>query len=419
MINNWLITFYKKKDFLFLVLLLGGYVFISSLPSLFGVDSRFFSVPYRFFVFTFSFFILIENRLTLKSRSKLIFLFSLFWIFYAFKVYYSFSKDFYLPEILKQENEIYIRIFVVNLIPCLALLSIDYSKINIKILTKYLFWILFVMLFINFVYTSLFLKLFDKISGIFSVYYISSGHFGASLVILCSYLLMFKTDENILNNKLLVSGIFLGLFAIFISAARSPILAIIIIGIYFIILKNKIKYVYLFFILLISFCSIIYGFKEFLQFESAFVDRNYVAVFEGNSSGRESLFSKSFPIIKNNLIVGGRVLYEDGMYPHNIFLELLMSGGILLLSVFGMLFYPLIKKLRYFFRFSNLKFYILIIFALWIQYLTLIQTSYNIHCNAEFWYFSCVVIGISLNIYNEETKSNDGSWNPSGNNTLI
>lgn len=417
--DNWLEAFLKKKELLFLLFLLGGYVIVTSLPNLFGVNSRFFSVPYRFLVFLYSVFLLYENRNRIKALFKIVILFTIFWFFYFIKTYYSFQNDYYLNEFLKQENEIYVRIFILNLFPCLALVSINFQKIDFKLFCRFLFWIFFIALTFNFLYTIFYLNNFNKVSGVFSVYYISSGHFGASLVILSSYLLMFKTEEKIINKRLLFLGLFLGLFAIFISAARSPLLAIVVVGFYFIYLKRKVKYIYLFFMLLLICVAFLFISKQLLHLDSAFVDRNYVAIFEGNSSGREYFFFKSFSIIKNNLGLGGRVLYEDGMYPHNIFLELLMSGGMMLLTVFSLIFYPLIRKLGYFFKFSNSKFYLLLIFAFWIQYFILVQTSYNIHCNVEFWYFSSVVIGISINIYNEKIKSNDGSRNPSRNYTAI
>ncbi len=408
-----LTAFQKKKELLLLIVLLGGYVFVSILANLFAVNSRLFSVPYRFVAFVFSSIILFENINRLKKVSKIIFL---FWIFYFVKAYYSFHNDNYNLDFLDKENEIYIRIFIMNLFPCLALVSLDYKVVDYKAFIFYLFWIMFSALVINFLYTFFYLKDYNKVSGVFSVYYISSGHFGASLVIFSTYLLLFKPKANLIQPKFLIIGILLGIFAIFISAARSPVLALFIVGLYYILLKRKLKYLYIFLIIIILLIFLIYLSKQILNIENAFVERNYVAIFEGDSSGRESLFSKSFPIFKDHLLLGGRFLYEDGMYPHNIFLELLMSGGILLLTIFGLIFYPLIRELNFFFKFSNSKFYFLLIFAFWIQYFTFAQTSCGINSNVEFWYFSSVVIGISINIYNEKTKSNDGRRNPSRNN---
>lgn len=121
-------------------------------------------------------------------------------------------------------------------------------RLILKKTINYIFWILIIMLAINFLYTVFYLENFNSISGIFSVYYISSGHFGASLVLLSCYLLIFKTDTlPIIDKKTLMLAIPIGLFAIYISAARSPVLALVVVGLYFILLKKKIKFLYFFY----------------------------------------------------------------------------------------------------------------------------------------------------------------------------
>lgn len=393
-----------KKDCFFMVSLLVGYVIVCALPSVFNVESRIFTVPYRFLIFFFSVYILSKNIYFRKFDFKMALIFSMFWIFYLLKTLYSFNTDYYLPPFITQEYEVYLRIFIINFIPCLALLSIDYAKVDFKDLINSIFWILFIMLTLNLLYTTFYLNRFNNINGIFSVYYISSGHFGASLVILSLYLLVFKTGtETLINKNTLLIGILLGLFAIYTSAARSPVLALIVVSLYFIILKKRVKYIYTFLLMLFFFVGLIYVSKQIMPLKSAFVERNYSWIFEGNASGREPYIQNAIPIFKDNVLIGGRVLYEDGMYPHNIFVELLMSGGILLLMFFGLIFYPLIRNIKYYLNLSKLNFYILPLFALWLQYFILTQTSNNIYSNPEFWYFSSVIIGISLKTYNEKT----------------
>lgn len=395
---------HTKKEFVFLVSLLVGYVVVCALPSIFRVESRNFAVPYRFLVFFFSVYIFSKNWYFRKSELKTVLIFCTFWFFYFFKTLYSFTTNDYLPQFINQEYEVYLRIFIINLVPCLVLLSIDYIKVDFKYLIQSVFWILFIMLTLNFGYTVFYLNQFNLVNGIFSVYYISSGHFGASLVILASYLLWFKTNSKpLVSSKVLLTGIALGLFAIYISSARSPVLALMVVGLYFVLLKKRIRYLYLFFIFLLLSVIFIYLSRQFFHFESAFLERNYTWIFEGNASGRAPYFNRAITIFKDNILIGGRVLYEDGMYPHNIFLELLMSGGLLLLLLFGLFFYPLLKNIRYFLEATHSKLYILPLFALWLQYFILTLTSFNIHSNPEFWYFSSVIIGISIKTHHEKT----------------
>jgi O-antigen ligase len=260
------------------------------------------------------------------------------------------------------------------------------------------------MLAINLGYTVFCLNQFNLVNGIFSVYYISSGHFGASLVILSSYFLVFKTTSKpLIPYIVLLIGLVLGLFAIYISSARSPVLALMVVGLYFVLLKKKMQYLYSFIIFLLLSVILIYILRQFFHLDSAFLERNYTWIFEGNASGRAPYFNRAIAIFKDNILIGGRVLYEDGMYPHNVFLELLMSGGLLLLLIFSLFFYPLLKNIRSFIDTTHSKLYILPLFALWLQYFILTLTSFSIHSNPEFWYFSSVIIGISIRTHHEKT----------------
>lgn len=391
-------------DFLFLTSILVGYVISSALPNIFGLESRDFSITYRFLMFIFSIIILTKNGLFRRIDLKTGLIFCVFWFFYFFKTVYSFHTDYYLPQFISHEYEIYIRILIINLLACLSLLSIDYIKVDYKLLIKSIFWILFVMLSLNLLYTLFYLNKYNNVSGIFSVYYISSGHFGASLVILSLYLLFFRTKlDTVITKPVLVLAVLLGLFAVYISAARSPVLALIIVNLYFLILKKKIKFLVYFFLFLLLSVVFLYISRQILHLDSAFIERNYLWIFEGNTSGREPYLIRAVSIFKDNIIIGGRVLYEDGLHPHNIFLELLMVGGLVLLLLFGLLFYPLLRNLGYFFKTSTANFYILPLFAIWVQYFILTLTSNNIHSNPEFWYFGSVIIGISIKNHNEKT----------------
>ena len=189
----------------------------------------------------------------------------------------------------------------------------------------------------------------------------------------------------------------------FFDYTRSPILALIIVSLYFLVLKKQIKFLGYFFLFLLLSVVLLYVAREIVHLDSAFVERNYLWIFEGNTSGREPYLIRSVNIFQENFIIGGRLQYEDGLYPHNIFLELLMVGGLVLLFLFGLLFYPLLRNLGYFLKTSNTNLYIIPLFAFWLQYFILTLTSNNIHSNPEFWYFSSVILGISIKTQNEKT----------------
>lgn len=381
-------------EFLFIITLLVGYIIVSSIPNIFFFKSRYVLVLYRIFIFLFSVYIIYNNKSKYNKKNLYsILVLLLFWLFYFIKTIYSFNNDIYFPFFEIDQYEIYFRILIIIIIPCIAILSIDYEKELIKYLVAYIFFTLLIMLTINFFYTILISNNFNQSSGVFSISTFSEGHIGVSILTISLYFLMFNfNEEKIINKTILFLGLFLGLFAIYISASRSPVLAILIIMTYFVVLKKTKKIFIIFMCLLIFILVFTYISQKFLNIESAFLKRNYLWFFEGNTNGRGYYFVRAINIFLDNIFFGGRVLYENGMYPHNIFLELLMAGGIILLVLFFLMTYPLFSRISFFLNFSRSNYFIIPIFGLWIQYFILAQTSNYLLTNTEFWYFNTFII---------------------------
>lgn len=406
-----------NKETLYLYFLLFGYIVSCSLSILFCVgNSQYIAIIYRSFVFFFSILIILQNFKNINFRQSTIIFFLLFWAIYFFKMIYSFESDFYLPEMLNRKFEFLSRIPVVLFFPCLALFVIDYKKIDYEKLIKITFWSLLLVLLINFLYVVFISGNYNRSNGVFSTYYITSGHYGLSLVIVSSFLLLFNKKYLINSSIVLYIGIILGLFAIFISAARSPLLSLFIIVFYFLLLKRNWKVIIVFPVFLSLFVMVLYFIKNFTTIESEFVKRNYVFFFNGNISGREWYLERGIKLFLEHPILGDRVMYEDGMYPHNIFIDILVSGGIILFLCFIVYFSPVLKSIKGFLFFNDKEYYIFFFFFFFMQYFLLSLTSYNIVSSPEFWYFSTLIISLSLYHKNAKIKSDDGGRYPSRNN---
>lgn len=392
----------KKSDIWFTFLLTFGYIFSYSLALLLEATSNnYFAVPFRIIVLLLSFFVIYINLNNIKKRKVTVIFTVLFWLFYLCKAIYSFKNDLYLPHTSKEENEIYIRIIFLNLIPYIAILGIRFTKEIMVRLNSLVFNFLLIILGISCLWTIFIFKNFEKSSGIFVSYYINVGHYGLSLLILSIYY-YFQSPKKILKPVL---GILIGIFTILSSSARSPVLAIFIILLILLLYLNKLKY-WIFLLSFVAFFVIsIFCLKQTQASDFEFINRMYNAIFEGNGSGRSYYLLKGWNIFKDNIIFGGRILFEDGMYPHNIFIEVLMSMGI----VGGILFLLYFKDIRKFKgRYISEHIYYLPFFLFFIQYCVLVLTSVSIFGNMEFWSFSAVIISIILFCYDEEIKSNDG-----------
>ncbi|MFC6267726.1 O-antigen ligase family protein [Frigoriflavimonas asaccharolytica] len=397
----------------FILLIVVGYTFFSAFAIPFQIEeSRIFSVPFRFLIFGFSIFIIYKNFSISKFKNIAVLSVVFFWLFYLLKSYISFTNDLYDEVFHLQISEIYIRIIVIALVPSVALLFIDYKKINFSLVAKGFFYVLTTMLMLNLIYAAV-TPYGIQIRYIFSMYYISYGHLGTTLALLSIFFLFFKPKE--ISTYLLYFGLILGIVTIMIAGARSPFLAIMVVIPYLLILKKNYKLIALFLILLLLSVIIIYIFGKSDDFHLMFIDRTYLWLFEGDNSLRTPLFETAIGIFKSNPILGGRTHFEDGMYPHNIVLELLMATGIFGFVLYCIKFIPVVRNLKIYSR-KNTNLYYILFFTLFLQYFVLVCTSFTLYSVPEFLYFSSIIIGISISNANEENESNDGSRNPSRNN---
>ena len=391
----------QTSEFWFILLLIVGYVIASSIAVPLNVEnSRLFAVPYRIAVFIFSFFVIYKNFKWEKVTNISMISFILFWILYAVKSVISFNSDQYLPEFLQNTNEVYIRLLVIAIVPCVALMMIDYKKIDLALLVKYFYYIFIVMLSFNLIYGAVMPHIDLRLTSIFTVYYISYGHFGTTLALISMFLLMF--NKNLISKYLVVYGLFLGLATILIATARSPFLALMIVSLYFVVLKRNWKLYFIYFGTIAFLIAGIYFYVQSGRTYFSFINRTYSWIFDGNNSLRTPLFERSLVIFKEDPLFGGRTLYEDGMYPHNLFLELLMATGIVGFVLYFIKFIPVVKTWKWYLT-TKYNVYYLFFGALFLQYFALVITSYNLYSVPEFLYFSSIIIGISLNYSTEIT----------------
>ena len=405
----------KNPEFWFLLLVSAGYLIASGLAIPLGIEekSRYFAVPFRIIIFLFSLFIIFRNFSSKKITNFAILSFAAFWIFYSVKVILSFYNDSYSPAVLEVWIEIYARIGLIVFFPSLGLLLINYQQVNLKLLGMYIFCTYLIMLVLNLFFGFLTAKEFLLLPSIFSVYYISYGHLGTSLALISLFFLLF-TNYNRLLAFFYSLGLFIGLFTLFIATARSPFLALVVVTLFLLVIKGNIKLIVIYFSLVLLAVLGIWYYVENGYTYFKFITRTYAWLFEGDNSLRTPLFEKSVELFRVNPIVGSRILYEDGSYPHNIFLELLMATGVIGFLLYWLKFIPVLKSWKQFTMKSGNIFYVLF-FTLFLQYFVLVVTSYNLFSVPEFVHFSAIVIGIALNYQYEKTQSDDRRGDTAGN----
>ncbi|MBB4806177.1 O-antigen ligase [Chryseobacterium defluvii] len=397
----------------FLVLALFGYIISYFDPFSSERLSHTMNILIRGTVFFSALYFLVKNIDLVKKRKWMIITFLLFYGLYLLKAEYTFRNYTFLPDTLeKLKKTFYYYSLVIIPVPVISMISLDYGKVNFELFYKYVFWFLTIILGLNFLYSMFFMEFLKSGGGAFRAYYILVGHYGLSLVVMCVYSFFILKKWNISHGI----ALFLGLFPICISAARSPLLAFLAIALLLIILKNNRKYWIAFCLLVIMtvlllFIAYTYGIGQ----DMIFLKRINAALFEGNASGRSYFFDKGLDEFFANPVLGGRILFESGMYSHNMFIDILMATGLvgmlLFIAYFQFVIRSFVKIARNIYKYKEAG--ILTLFFL--QYFVLVQTSGNIYLSFEFWYFSGALIGLGYIKYNnEKIKSNDSRGNTAG-----
>lgn len=385
----------------FYILLLAGFIVISGLPYLFSVGSRVVTIPFRAFVLGVALFF-IGKKLVDRKNLNLDFgtiIYIIFWITYLINVYLSFHNYQFTEDFKSKEYEIYLRIIGVCFLPSLAILFLDKKSINYPLIFNIVHFLIFIVLLLN-VIVGIEYDYHGRSSGFLSTYSINFGHVGVVLAIMSFYQLVFKTVKFNYYTSYMLTGFFLGTYIMYASATRGPLVAYILVILVALFAGKKRYYLAVFSILFfLSIAGIMYfNSQATVAGENAFVNRVSNMMISGDSSGRGKLYSDAVSIFLDNPIFGGRFLFPNGVYAHNIFLDILMSMGIFGMVIFFLFFKKCVSEVLSLFQKKNVfeKEYIWL-HLLYIQYLVFAFFSCSMFDTPEFWYLTAMMLVLSKN----------------------
>lgn len=215
----------------------------------------------------------------------------------------------------------------------------------------------------------------------------------------CGYSVKEKWSKySTINDIIFYLSSLVFILGLFITIKRGPIFSFLAVCglVFYFRYKKK-----LWLILLLCACGVlIFGsvFYDFLQDNvSGLVDR-FLAIDEGGGSGRfgsdDSVFSTALTQIKESPIIGSyfRLLkngyIEKGSYPHNILLELLMTGGLLLSVPFFVFLWKVSKRGMKILKNGDIQ--SLPVLCFFYVLLTL-MTSSSLLFKTEFWLFMAIL----------------------------
>lgn len=384
-----------KLNTFFWVILCIGFFLVSIFPSAFKIDSQIITIPFRAFVLFFSGVIILRKffQKSFKEFSVVEIAFIAFWLIYFLKAVYTFQNHTFIEKIKSKEIETYLRILGITFIPAFAILNLKRQDFNFISSFKIIFLLIFGVLFLN-ILLGIEHDANGRSSGFMSMYPISFGYWGVTLVLLSLYQIIYKTISQKYFLYLSYLGIIIGFTIIYASGTRSTLVAIIA-GSFFLLYSKKMKKVMYSFMLTIVLGGIILVIcnpQTIGSKASSFFTRVTQTIKTGDSSGREVFYEQGFQVFKQNPIVGGRILFADGMYPHNVFLEILMATGIIGFVVYFLFFKDCIKYVIKVKTISGVYPETIWIAVLWIQYFILSLFSYNLHSSPEVWYLTAMIL---------------------------
>lgn len=327
------------------------YFFNTGIPEM----SRLYSIPLRFFIFIIMTLYVIKNCSRLRHNTTVYVLLLLFSFLYIAKVIYTASID---PDTSRSWYEYIFYYLSYSLMPFIfySAVNLGYYKstiLNALILSGFLLGIYSIYTFNSVLISGGIGRLSDitRETGDAVISPLALAYSGAITILLSVYGIMYEKVKGLKLVYYMVT-IILSFSMFFLGATRGAFLVLVIGSmafIYFGNLKGKLMFIVLF---AIAIPLIIYGVE---LTGSAVFDRITYTIEEGDSSGRERLWTEAYQEFTEYPILGGRI-EVSGIYPHNIFLEILMATGIVGFQLF--MFFLIIIFRRGYFLLNNSRIHI-------------------------------------------------------------
>lgn len=394
------ISFIDRLSNLYILLLIVGFLFIGTIPKLVGMSESSLSIQYRIIILSLSFFLIINaffNRRKRINLSKFHF-FLFFWVIYTVRILY----DMYIDPISLYPGKgvlEYIQFaFGVVLLPSICtLVIVQTSRLDYNWIVIWIYRVLLSVLVLA-LYFRVGLDVVGRTAGDINVGILLFGQFGATLSILSIYFL--SRDPSTSERVFYIMGFIVGFVAIFVSASKSPFFALIVVILFFFVLRySSFKA-----IILISTIGLVVGlyFLEIVSFlnqyfNSTFMDRLLYTIKMGGDEARENLLKAAYNEFTDQPLFGNAMLIQDrrfaGSYPHNLIVESFMATGLIGGGFFLMWIFRCIKSAILLMKANFDATWIALLF---LQYFIFGMFSKNLFSNDMFWVFSIMLIGYKI-----------------------
>lgn len=305
----------------FLTFVLFGFGFFTFIPIFLPIQESFITISYRAMVLGWSMILFaamfIGNEIKFNIYSFMLFCFLA--IYTVRLINDSNQYDFGMPT-----NVLLLKFFSLVLLP-FFIISILKPNPNIEL---YSLSILSIVVFLSFI-ALIITNDSRRLSGNEILNPITLGYY-AGYYLISLYIVIKNYHLSQIYKLLIYFMAIIGLIVIFATLSRGPILALIIIAFIELIYSKRFKFSVLSTITILSFFVFLIGYSLSDIFSNMALDRLTIDFDsdEGTGEVRVLLWLLAIDLISSNLLLGSHVTTEIG-YVHNIYLESIMSTGIL------------------------------------------------------------------------------------------
>ena len=377
---------------LLISLSLGGYPFIAAISSISGIQSTPLSYGLRLSILSLSIIIIIHACNRIKSISAPFIAFLVFWIFYIARLYADTQNENILLS--KESYEYWFWAIGGSLLPALGFAT-SRKEIVLTNALKLTYILIFLALLVTSLTGNTIATASDgfefetgrlKISSLNSI---SLGHAGLTLAI-ASYWILRQQEREKYNMASLVAntiGITLGIYILFASASKGPILSFIAVVFIFIASLSLRKFIYTFPLIIIILSLTVFALLEIENYTKFQLMSRIInsADDEGSVGARLTSFNGGIAQFLENPLFGSSLEEKiTRSYPHNVLIESYMSTGIIGGLAFTILIFFGVYSSYKILSFKLKSGWIGLIF---IQYLVGAQFSGSIYGSTNLWTF--------------------------------
>jgi len=343
-------SIYSRINFFFtnlnVITILIGYPFITCIviPLMGNVEgsSRIVTIPFRIFALGITLITLFLNIKKTIKYSVALKLFLLFWVLLLLRMFYDLEirTDFFIPIPFK--IEVWLFAIAICFIPMISLV-LSINKIDFNLCLKYIYSATIIILIISYFTSIKDAQPGERIDANIALNTVSFAQVAITTTIISIYQLITKKNSSLAYQILYFFSALLGIYVALKSGSRGPLLALLVVLIFWNSFKEKklsIAYFkFIFFILIaLIFKSFIILFISYISPMTAFrINEAFSGTDLGVQYRNESYFWFINKILENPIWGSQFARLSNGDYPgyaHNIFLDILLGFGIFGLGIF-------------------------------------------------------------------------------------